>query len=208
MVMSASLIIAQYDEDVSWINKIQYEYITKIYLYTKNSNNIKPIIHSHIPIHRTHLPNIGRETHTFLHHIINNYHSLSEINIFVQAIPIIDINIINSYLDVNYITNINLTKSNQIHLDSSNKITIWKKQPLVICPYNFFEWYNLFIDPEKLTSPYHIYFESNFIVSKHHILSRSKKYYEKLLNQLNDNNTEVGHFLERSWYYIFYFNQV
>lgn len=34
-----------------------------------------------------HLPNIGREAHTYLYHIIHNYDKLADINIFTQADP-------------------------------------------------------------------------------------------------------------------------
>ena len=202
--MSASLIIAQYDEDVSWINKIKYGYITKIYLYTKNSNNITPIIHSNIPIYRTYLPNIGREGHTYLYHIVHNYHNLSDMNIFVQGTPCIDVEIFNKDIDDLSYKNINLSHMNTIALHENNKISTWRNQPLETVSEDFFEWYNLYIDPEPINPLYLIYFQANFAVKKQDIYSRNRFYYQNIMNQLNTNNPEVGHFLERCWYYIFY----
>jgi hypothetical protein len=38
---------------------------------------------SHINV--DHLPNIGREGHTYLHHIIENYNNLADVNVFLQG---------------------------------------------------------------------------------------------------------------------------
>jgi hypothetical protein len=63
-----SLIVAKFREDISWLNNISGY---KIYLYDKLVD----------------LPNIGREAHTYVHHIITNYSDLSDINVFTQANP-------------------------------------------------------------------------------------------------------------------------
>lgn len=74
--MSIELVIARYNEDISWLSKVKN---MKITIYNKgvddlNLNNIK-------------LPNIGRESHTYLTHIINNYDNLADTTIFCQGDP-------------------------------------------------------------------------------------------------------------------------
>ena len=73
--MSVRLVIAKYKEDVTWTNKIKEHKIT---VYDKSDS---PIINS------IKLPNIGRETHTFLHHIVENYNNLTDQIYFSQADP-------------------------------------------------------------------------------------------------------------------------
>ena len=75
--MTIELVVARYNEDISWLNKIKNKNI-KITIYNKGGNlNVKNIK----------LPNVGRESHTYLTHIINNYKSLADTTIFTQADP-------------------------------------------------------------------------------------------------------------------------
>jgi hypothetical protein len=85
---------ARYIEDISWLNRIDPS--IKIYLYNKNENN-------HYP-NSIHLPNIGREGHTYIQHICENYDTLSEYLFFFQGYPFDHtgscIEIINEDLDI------------------------------------------------------------------------------------------------------------
>ena len=73
--MEKELIIARYDEDIRWSNKyLNY----KITVYNKSNNEIENTIK---------LSNIGRETHTYFTHIINNYNNLSDWLFFTQGNP-------------------------------------------------------------------------------------------------------------------------
>ena len=74
--MKTELILARYNEDVSWIDKVDVEKIT---IYNKGEDNLK---YKYIK-----LPNIGRESHTYLYHIIENYDNLTELTIFSQGDP-------------------------------------------------------------------------------------------------------------------------
>ena len=68
-MITTEIVIARYNEDLSWLNKIDKN--IKITIYNKGNNNINfPFIQ---------LPNIGRESHTYLYHIINNYDNLADI---------------------------------------------------------------------------------------------------------------------------------
>lgn len=68
------IVVARYSEDLYWIDK--YKNFTTIY----NKGNDK--IESSIP-----LKNIGRESHTYLYHIVNNYDNLAEYTCFLQGDP-------------------------------------------------------------------------------------------------------------------------
>lgn len=84
------IIVARYRENASWL---------------KNIENIPFIVYNKYKHGPNHLPNIptfpvqlfegikhaktptGRETHTYLYHIIKHYHELADVNIFLQGNP-------------------------------------------------------------------------------------------------------------------------
>lgn len=68
------LIIARFDEDLSWLEKINLNYK----IYNKGNKISYPCVC---------LPNVGREAKSYLHHIVENYSELSEYTIFVQGNP-------------------------------------------------------------------------------------------------------------------------
>ncbi len=68
------LVISRYSEDLNWVNK--YQVFSTI--YNKGDDEIE----GSIPLH-----NIGREAHTYLHHIVNNYDNLADYTAFVQGDP-------------------------------------------------------------------------------------------------------------------------
>lgn len=73
--MTVELVVARYNENLSWLKKVSKK--IKITIYNKGKNDIDfPFIS---------LPNIGRESHTYLYHIIKNYDNLSDKTIFCQG---------------------------------------------------------------------------------------------------------------------------
>lgn len=62
------VVVARYKEDIEWTCRLPY----KVTVYTKNDGL---------------LPNIGREAHTYLYHIITRWDSLAEHTAFVQGHP-------------------------------------------------------------------------------------------------------------------------
>lgn len=72
-----TLIVSRYNEDISWL--CNYKNFN-IIIYNKGEDiSIKKGLKIN-PI-----PNLGREAHTWLHHIIKNYNNLDEYNIFIQG---------------------------------------------------------------------------------------------------------------------------
>lgn len=69
------VVIARYNEDLSWISKIKYETI----VFNKNENE------KHL--FENNLPNVGREGHTFFNFIVNNYKNLPDFIAFLQGNP-------------------------------------------------------------------------------------------------------------------------
>jgi len=69
------IVVAHYNEDLSWLDKINADHI----IYSKGYTNLKYSFHI--------LPNVGREADTYLYYIINNYYSLDDIIVFLQGDP-------------------------------------------------------------------------------------------------------------------------
>ena len=69
--MSIELVVARYQEDLSWLHNIPPQ--LQVRVYDKSSDGD--------------LPNIGREAHTYLHHIVEHYDALPELIIFAQGKP-------------------------------------------------------------------------------------------------------------------------
>ena len=70
-----TIVIARYKENLEWITKFKYNYV----IYNKGEDNLY--------IESTLLPNVGRESETYLRYIIDNYHSLPNLVGFVQGDP-------------------------------------------------------------------------------------------------------------------------
>lgn len=71
------LVVARYAEDLAWLRNIPRQICVTV--YDKNSN--QPHDDS------LKLPNIGREAHTYLHHIVSRYESLAPLTVFCQGKP-------------------------------------------------------------------------------------------------------------------------
>jgi len=75
--MKTEIVVSRYNENLDWLKKIKKSKNLKITVYNKGKDDID------IPFIK--LPNIGRESHTYLYHIINNYNNLSDQTIFCQG---------------------------------------------------------------------------------------------------------------------------
>jgi hypothetical protein len=76
--MKNNIVIARYKEPIEWLDQIDTNKYN-ILLYNKGEDEVKYQIKR--------LPNIGRESHTYLTYIVENYHSLTDFTIFLQAKP-------------------------------------------------------------------------------------------------------------------------
>lgn len=70
--MKFEIVISHYKENLNWVSSLPKSLDVKIYNKFEGENL---------------LPNVGRESHTYLTHIIENYENLSDITVFVQGNP-------------------------------------------------------------------------------------------------------------------------
>jgi hypothetical protein len=72
---ATEIVIAKYTENTSWVTRYYSSY--KCTIYDKSAS-----------VSGTgNLPNVGRESHSYVHHIIHNYDSLAGVTVFVQGNP-------------------------------------------------------------------------------------------------------------------------
>jgi hypothetical protein len=220
-INSVNIVISRYNEDVTWVNETPFSKYP-VFLYNKgiNSNygkvqNLK---------HYEELINVGRESHTYLYHIINNYDNLSDITLFLPGsanstvynkwqrtkllMNKIENNKNNSSIIIgeyyknsisSELYNFKLHDYQSTTIENKNSNSI-KLEPARIRPFG--KWYvNKFNDIKTYYLPY----SGIIAISKNDIKQKSKKYYESLLQELSySSNPEVGHYFERSWEAIFY----
>lgn len=207
---SYKIIVARYNEDISWLKDEMENCI--IYNKGEHSLNID---------NEFMLDNLGRESETYLNYIIKNYNNLPNVVIFTQA----SISEHRGSNDINYLINLknealqnDKSHPNIIHYQKEYKSSwgAWDKEWNVAgdlyylsenyknnLPISFYKWFIQNIDI-KYPNPICIYSNGIFAVRKEIILNKPIEYYQKLILNLNHNiNPTEGHFFERSWFYIF-----
>lgn len=204
------IVVSRYNEDLNWLRNFA-KYTVVIYNKGPNEDFYRPPKHQVID-----LPNVGREGHTYLYHVVKNYDKLQRITIFlpgsanmfqkfpkcVRLIREIEKNRRAVFIG----TPVSLGEFFPFYLDE------WKSsspENFILNPETRLEpsrfrpfgiWYNEVIK-DTLT---HYTFFGIFSVEKSDILRRSKNFYMNLLQELSRSpNPEVGHYIERSWASIF-----
>jgi Protein of unknown function (DUF3431) len=161
------------------------------------------------------LPNVGREGHTFLYHIVSRYDSLADRTIFLMESA--GMTLLKRTMMRDLLTNWCADRMHcpKIpHVGDLQNFTCgeWKgtthrpgtdasTAPATIRPFG--EWFSRMIDPTR--APPRMFCHAAMLsVSRDAIRSRPRAFYQKLLEELGTHsNPESGHFLERSWGAIF-----
>lgn len=185
------IVVARYNEDLAWLKPYEQHCL----IYNKGEAIDLPSIL---------LPNIGRESHTYLHHIIENYHRLDDVTLFTQGKPFdhcpaitdhID-TILEEGMDVPY-----LNLSQWVLRVNGLNCNAW--------PYHC--WPNLLPEVVEFlfgqTIEQQIWFGAGaiFAVRKETIQQRSLEFYQKAITLLppTADCQGYGHAFERLWPTIF-----
>jgi hypothetical protein len=184
--MSFCIVVSRYKEDIEWTKQF-----SNVIIYNKGTK-IENINNEH------HLPNVGREGHTYYKYIYDNYENLKDYTIFLQCNPfdhspdIID----------------NLNK----YINSMNDGTLQIKfeflsQVIVDCNLSgckrhagipLINVYEILFGETKTDMPFIFGAGAQFIVSKQQILKNSKDFYFKIIKMLqNEVNPIEGFVIER-----------
>ena len=76
------IVVAHYKENINWVYPYTKNY--RVHIYDKGSNNLREICESW-DVKITSLPNVGRESQTYLYHIVNNWDNLADWTVFFQG---------------------------------------------------------------------------------------------------------------------------
>jgi hypothetical protein len=155
------VIVARYNENVNWIKELNY----KATIYNKNIED------NHLFFNN--LENVGRESHTFFNHIVNNYDNLPEYLAFIQGNPFDHckdvVNLINDFdfktefkeLGVLHKLTMEYESINEQVESYSKKIGFDVKYPIYMTP------------------------GAQYIISRRMIKKNSLEYYKNILNTLS-----------------------
>jgi len=193
-------VVARYNEDLSWSEPIKH--LCTVYNKGPELEGFPTVV----------LPNVGREAHTYLTHIIRNYDKLADITVFFQGaindraeqilLPI------SRYLGKGTFPKGNVHVSIRGVLRFSHKIAF--SQPRLcagVSDYQSVGDFNRRVTKKKVPSYFSKWFPgAYFSVDKKSIQKNKVGYYEDIIS-----NTKLGtalhpedaHYMERLWYYIF-----
>jgi hypothetical protein len=202
------IVIARYNEDLSWVNFINPCKMEHI-IYNKGPDNIQP--HYNV----TKLDNIGKEAETYLQHIIQNYDNLhnDDYIMFCQGTPFDHMEQIIIGRERN---GLNSGKGNPYEIvDFMNlykpdigftPLGCWFACDHFAAPHfshNMKEEFDMMF--KNFDDPLIWFVQgAQFIVSTNRILHRPLSFYKKLLSRAIEVGQDTyAHVLERSWFYIF-----
>ena len=190
--MSVHVIVARYNEDLAWTNDITH----KVTIYNKG----EPVEGLNNPV--VPLDNKGREGETFLRHIIENYHNLDTVTVFLQGDPFDHLNLLNGWsLDMSELEKKTVCYKLNSEINANSKFE------------GFYQVrYNVMgnTNNSKTTEYCHHYFDeihnwftvvpgAQYIVPKENILSRPLSFWQTLHNGIY-NDLLNGYAMENLWW--------
>jgi hypothetical protein len=193
------VIIARYNEDVSWVKELDSNKFN-IKLYNKGEQNIE--------IESISLENFGRDGHTFINYIVENYNNLPDYVIFLQGKPFDHcknvFEMIKNHTDEPYVClsdhvideNINGWYEHLVEKDSSMPFPNMKR-------FRLKETANAILGsetPEKCTFAA----GQQYIINKNYILNRSHDFYKVIIERFKIDFVLPWH-VERLWFNILKF---
>ena len=186
--MIKDIVVARYNEDISWLSEINPEF-NKI-IYNKGENNIEyPFLQ---------LRNWGGDAHTYIYHIVKNYDQLADFTAFVQGNPfdhcVKTIEIINSHKSEDFVYLADSICTESIMGWYENLI---QRRPPEWPVYSLQDSARYILGEE---CPFDVTFGAGqqFIVSKTIIQRRSKDFYMKILDRFEIDFLLPWH-IERLW---------
>jgi hypothetical protein len=207
------LVIARFSENLGWIHNLPKGMFRTIYVYNKGPDMTKMADNMRIET----LPNIGREAHTYLHHIIHHFphkddisttvfvpgsvyskpHKSSQIEKILEHLkksPSKSIIVENNHERLNTakdfsINNYSITNEGNRALNPNVKLNAANTNPLG-------PWFAKYVPNEKMRclSTNGIFAATSEDIGKH-----DKNFYETLIKTVSTKNPVAGHYMERVW---------
>jgi len=198
---SYRLIVARHRENVDWV-----EAFGNFTIYNKGRDDIPRWLKPD----SVRLGNFGREAHSYIYHIVENYDDLEDIMIFSQGdfrphlkIPVEDF--LTMSLDIQdrgFSTNL-INMSHSVGSNERNFRLDWHGSKLETKRhYCLGEWWEQTVGEGWIRSK-SVFWGAIFSVKKEFILRRSRESYQRILQTLDwSENPMEAHFCERAWFNI------
>jgi hypothetical protein len=195
------IVVARYNEDVSWAEGLP------AIIYNKGT----PLFTSAV---QRHLPNVGRESHTYLHHITTYWDQLADMTLFTQG-----------RIDDHLPTGFNIEQLFKENADvliprvmrrrdwgpdgrldlppgpHRDALAAGRMKPAAL---SMADWYrkHLYLDLDGLDALIFVP-GAVFSASRKCIQRRPRAFYANLLSTLSGHpDPEEGHYMERAWLYV------
>lgn len=215
------LVVSHYKEDLNWLKSLNEAQVDACLVYHKYHNKN---LDSYLDVFyedskNIYLANIGREAHTYLMHIVQNYNSLYDLEIFCQGNPFEhcinffeEINFLNYNIDFKQFGHIERTLEREKIKESVADFNFKYLNNLIVkdpqwTRANFFHVDSIHLDlfGEQMPEVSYLKPYAQFAVSKSCIRSHSIETYKRLLDYFNDNvnyNVMAWH-MEYFWHILF-----
>jgi len=162
--MNVYVVICRFNEPLEWVGNLKYSYT----IYNKGENDIN--------LPNIQLPNIGRESGAYIHHIIENYNNLPDFLILLQARPFEHCG--------NLLNEIENFDEENITMLADSKLP----NDLYVVPQQHIDGVKIIVEKMGLhsylknyeSSQYFFPFGSQWIVPKKYITNKSLKFWKKL----------------------------
>jgi hypothetical protein len=193
--MTKELVVSYYKENLTWLNNVK-DY--KITIYNKSGIDIPNTIR---------LENIGREMHTYFHHIVTNYDNLSDWVFFTQGEPFDHVKNYDWILDV-FPNSLGYSKlnvddchffTNGIFKNMLVSLSDGRPHHNPVLNINSL-WQELFVTPP--VNQYPFVAGCLFCVTKEQIRMRDISFYEKCVKITEEREQSPWEF-ERMMFYVF-----
>jgi hypothetical protein len=204
-VKEKEIVIARYQEDISWSNVYQ----DICFIYNKGAKELE-----YQGENVVRLDNVGREAHTYLYHIISRWDYLADKTVFTQG-NILDHIAPNTDLHIFFDKEFDFIVKNGRYIRDYDPITgklahngKWlidlETGKMQKAKQSFTEWCINLLKLDFKGDPIFYGPGAIFSVSKELIYKKPIAFYKHLLSFLEDHsNPEEGHYFERTWVYIF-----
>lgn len=208
------IVCTRYKENLDWLNNIPQGVTRTVY------NKGDPLTSTNGFERVINLPNKGRESQAFLHHIVTQYDNLAPVTIFTQGkitdhIP----NVCKAMDGMEYI--VHLGHQAREHGISQNtvcepdvpwaprrsfKILTWNGETNEDSGTSFGTWFENYLLQEFPDQKEYLWYPGAlFAVTKELIRRRPLSFYQRIIATVSNSGApEASHFMERSWYYMFH----
>lgn len=189
--MRTHVVISRYDEDIDWVKNLTYPYT----IYNKGEDDIS--------LPNIKLQNLGRESGTYIHHIIQNYEHLPDSLILLQANPFEHSrDVLERIVDFDT-NNITLLTDGLLPNDLSvvpddhrNGIDV------IVKKFKLFDYLKNFEEPQ-----YNYPYGSQWIIPKKFITNKSKEFWVDLY-EIHQKMFVSAWVMERMFLHIFHYSEI